>query len=535
MIQAQSADGAMHEFPDGTDPAVVDRTMKDYAQKDAPPAAPQQGDATAPRLSGKMGEFAEGLTEPRGLAADLARFGAEKAGVAKPLPPASGARAAGRFASGVGADLAALALVPEVEVPAAMKWLWTAAKAAGYGGASEAAGEAQEHGNATDIKIGDVARGMGEGLFAHGVLSSAGKLASTIKKPISDTYGKAVDYLKSIGAKLSPAQESGRPALKAVEGVTDAMLPAGPAIAHHGAVKVQESINSEINRLTGQSGKKFTVEGMNKAFDKAGNDINKATAGRSFKLSPQESQDINGLLNAASPQGIPLFKPRIMEILNDVANTGRISGEHYQTLRQELGMLSRDRNNGAMRHTFGESINVLDDAVERNLKANGHDAEWLKLVDARRRYRGLLSVQDLYEHGHAKAGDYDISKLMPTLVKQNTNVSRAAGSAREHPLMDMAHAGQELQIVPQAAKNDAANATERVIGSAARVGKFLAPNVAAGAVASTHPVVAGLALASPLAYRAALSADKIPASLYSLITKGVPQIDVQSAPNAQQP
>jgi hypothetical protein len=33
MIQAQSADGVMHEFPDGTDMAVVDRAMSDYAMQ----------------------------------------------------------------------------------------------------------------------------------------------------------------------------------------------------------------------------------------------------------------------------------------------------------------------------------------------------------------------------------------------------------------------------------------------------------------------------------------------------------------------
>ena len=30
-IQAQSADGVIHEFPDGTDNAVIDKIMKDYA------------------------------------------------------------------------------------------------------------------------------------------------------------------------------------------------------------------------------------------------------------------------------------------------------------------------------------------------------------------------------------------------------------------------------------------------------------------------------------------------------------------------
>ena len=31
-IRAQSADGQLHEFPDGTDGAVIDRVMKEYAQ-----------------------------------------------------------------------------------------------------------------------------------------------------------------------------------------------------------------------------------------------------------------------------------------------------------------------------------------------------------------------------------------------------------------------------------------------------------------------------------------------------------------------
>jgi hypothetical protein len=31
-IQAQSFDGAIHEFPDGTDPAVIDQAVKQYTQ-----------------------------------------------------------------------------------------------------------------------------------------------------------------------------------------------------------------------------------------------------------------------------------------------------------------------------------------------------------------------------------------------------------------------------------------------------------------------------------------------------------------------
>jgi hypothetical protein len=42
-ITAQSADGLTHEFPDGTDPAVIDKVMKDYALQQAPSAPQPEG------------------------------------------------------------------------------------------------------------------------------------------------------------------------------------------------------------------------------------------------------------------------------------------------------------------------------------------------------------------------------------------------------------------------------------------------------------------------------------------------------------
>lgn len=48
-MQAQSADGVLHDFPDGTDPSVVDRVMKDYAQNSAPAQAQGAREAAARR------------------------------------------------------------------------------------------------------------------------------------------------------------------------------------------------------------------------------------------------------------------------------------------------------------------------------------------------------------------------------------------------------------------------------------------------------------------------------------------------------
>lgn len=54
-MQAQSADGVIHDFPDSTDMSVVDRVMKDYASQAKPADAPQ-GQYTAP-TGGEFGDL----------------------------------------------------------------------------------------------------------------------------------------------------------------------------------------------------------------------------------------------------------------------------------------------------------------------------------------------------------------------------------------------------------------------------------------------------------------------------------------------
>src|SRR6266404_7785281 len=69
-IRAQSADGKLHEFPDGTDPSVVDKAMKSYAgQRKAEPIVTPQGKAIESAkpdpgfLLGDVGESVSGAVE----------------------------------------------------------------------------------------------------------------------------------------------------------------------------------------------------------------------------------------------------------------------------------------------------------------------------------------------------------------------------------------------------------------------------------------------------------------------------------------
>jgi hypothetical protein len=104
MIQAQSADGVMHEFPDGTDPAVVDRVMKSYAQQKAPPAVPEVDPMTGQAPAQDMGWLSRqlmGIQQAIGGPTDALRQGATL-GLADEVGAAGGAvgEIAGRAMTG---------------------------------------------------------------------------------------------------------------------------------------------------------------------------------------------------------------------------------------------------------------------------------------------------------------------------------------------------------------------------------------------------------------------------------------------------
>lgn len=72
MIRAQSADGKIHEFPDGTRPEVIDRTMKDYAKRQTK-APPQRGDRRG-AVKESQG-FLANLNRGTGVGDELVAFG----------------------------------------------------------------------------------------------------------------------------------------------------------------------------------------------------------------------------------------------------------------------------------------------------------------------------------------------------------------------------------------------------------------------------------------------------------------------------
>jgi hypothetical protein len=70
-IQAQSADGNLHEFPDGTAPAVVDKVMREYALANAPKEPPN---SFVDALRSIPGGIAKGVAGIVGLPGDVSNL-----------------------------------------------------------------------------------------------------------------------------------------------------------------------------------------------------------------------------------------------------------------------------------------------------------------------------------------------------------------------------------------------------------------------------------------------------------------------------
>jgi hypothetical protein len=72
MIQAQSADGVIHQFPDGTAQAVVDGAMKAYVQSAKSTAAPAKPRAAQPSLAQNVTGFMANVNRGLGIGDELA-------------------------------------------------------------------------------------------------------------------------------------------------------------------------------------------------------------------------------------------------------------------------------------------------------------------------------------------------------------------------------------------------------------------------------------------------------------------------------
>lgn len=198
MIQAQSADGVIHQFPEGTDPAVVDRAMKAYAQQSSgqSPAPAVQPRSLMQNVTGAMAQFNRGL----GIGDELAAAGNTATNVLMGKTPLSGV---------VGDYTNSLAKQRAYENSFAQDHPHVAALARGTGMAATAAIPGGDTANAfaQAPRVVNMARGATTaGLTAAGYAAAdAGTPAERLKAASDAATNPLVLGLGAVGGALAPA------------------------------------------------------------------------------------------------------------------------------------------------------------------------------------------------------------------------------------------------------------------------------------------------------------------------------------------
>lgn len=382
-IQAQSADGMIHEFPDGTAPGIVDNAMKQYATQAKPEPAP---DAT-----NFMQRAGAGVTRP---IEGLARIG-EHVGIpgAKTVADAlSEKRAAynalrgdeaGKFsgaemAGEVGATLPlALAMPVGSTIP---RMMLSGAAQGGAQGALEAAVTAKPQSFLQDVGTG-AAIGAGTGGLTGGALGA-------VSKAISPTVSPEVRMLLDEGVTPTPGQLGGR-TVRTIEKMTEHVPLVGnlPIAAEN---RTLDQFNlATVNRALRPIGEELPkgTEAGNDAIAQAKSIISRKYGDVLSRLSATSDNQFAGEIGSAigqlPTQEAGYFASTLKRLVGDGSKP--IDGATFKAARSELHDLSerygRDQsvNNKMLGDAFEQAAESLTNLAQR---ANPAAASELAAVDS---------------------------------------------------------------------------------------------------------------------------------------------------------
>lgn len=316
-VRAQSSDGKMHEFPDGTAPEVVDRVMKSYATQSEPK-----------------------LEVPAGP--DLAT-----------LPDTAPQRAPYRNQPG-----------PEVDQQALFEQREKTPK-----GTPEYDALTKQIARAQTGRVEETASFTPVGTFGKGV---AGAVTSRARP--------AAKKLIEEGVRLTPGQEYGGVIKKAEDALTSLPF-AGHALASGARRSVEDLNRTVYNRVLGNIGEKYEGtevgrEGVGKVWSKLSAEYDKLKPRLSFRAGPEFAADTQVLAKQVGelPQPLQEQAKAIFQnkIVARMGKGGTMDGETFKEVESELTYLAgvyRSSNDPAQRllgQRIGDMTGLLRDQLERS-------------------------------------------------------------------------------------------------------------------------------------------------------------------------
>ena len=499
-IQAQAADGTTHEFPDGTQPAIIDKAMKSYAQSGAGSVAAGKP-GRVPSATMGMGEgFMTGLQDPLIGGKQLYSHALQSPEQAATVDKQVQQREADIASKGGGGISRVLGEVTTGAPLMAAGPLGIAGAAAG-GAAQGALQPVTGKGNYWDQKTNDMLLGgaFGGGLGVAGKVIGAGSVAPDAKKLLDagvnltpgqlsgGVFRRAEEAFKSFpilgsfirGAEGRGIEQFNTSVLNQALEPIGAQLPKGIAAGNEAIGATQKIIGNAYDKL---------LPTLNLTIDKGlTNDISNIRF-RATELPKPQQEQLDGILSnrlASFFQRSPM-PGRQGPTLKETESSLRAIADNYRS--------SADPAQRNMAYLIDDARGALRDALERQ---NPGQAKELQKIDTA--YAMFARAQGAASRRATSEGVFTPNDLLQTIKQQDKSVRKGSFARGDALMQDFAQYGQA--VLP--AKMPDSGTTERALydtlllaaaggAETGHISPWVAAGLGGGAAPYTRPGIGAL-------------------------------------------
>ncbi|MCC2649876.1 MAG: uncharacterized protein K0R61_61 [Microvirga sp.] len=243
------------------------------------------------------------------------------------------------------------------------------------------------------------------------------------------------------GVRLTPAQRTGSPALKGIEG-TMAGTP-GPSGPMQRAISNQRTdLNKAVLAKAGVTAGDASPETVGRAFKNIGQTFDDLASRTTLKADTQFADDVQkvaqdygrrletnvaGIFQSYMDDLAPLVKS-----IREGSNDPQIAGETYARIRSDIGRTIRaNGRNPDLQRALGGIQDAMDDVVERSA-SGALRQEWR---DTRRQYQALMTIDKAMQGGtqaDRSAGNIPLNALRQAVAQgDRAGYSRGRGQLNE--------------------------------------------------------------------------------------------------------
>lgn len=342
------------------------------------------------------------------------------------------------------------------------------------------------------------------------VAGEGGKLIGGMFRPAKESADLARKAVQDYGIPLTPADLSGNALVRGARSALDDL----PVIGRMGARAkdgVQQGFNKAVGATFGAPEASLTPEVMDKASGAIKKELNRIWEGSALQLDAQLLDDIGRVESKAAeklnPEQAAQVSRQIQSLLSK-AQDAKVSGGFANNWQSELRMVA-DSEKGLHQRLLGDLRKAVISAFNRSVGPEEAQA----LAKARGQYKAIKTVEPLLQGAEAgvagrRVGDIPAG-LLPQAVRQGYG-----SQIKNSPFADLSQIGSQFVADRVARTGGSARAAfqNSMLGTGLALGTQATPWALAGV-----PLAAGLEglLSSPSAGRMLLGAHSSADPLFS--------------------